>query len=232
MLKNPSSKPKDNLEGSIHRVGRITLFAGFIVSLLPPLLLWLVYGIVPPVKKLLNGIISISSVMLPVSIVEVMTFTPILGAGAIYMSYLTGNVSNMKIPSAAVAIEAVGVKPSTKEGDIIANLAIAASVLTGVIILCLGVLLIIPISPWLNSPVVKPAFDQILPAMFGAIGAYYFLKEWKLAVAPLLMAIMINVATGGISSSITIPLCVLVSILSAKFLHNRNLIGMSQKIEG
>ncbi len=218
-------------ENYIHIMGRITLSLGFILSAIPPLLLWLIYGIFPPLKNLLNGIIGISSLMLPVSIVEVLTFAPILGAGALYMAYLTGNLTNLKIPCAATAIEAVEVKPSTREGDIIANIAIAGTVITSIIMLIIGVVLIAPITAQLNNPAIKPAFEQILPALFGAIGAFYILKEWKLAVAPLVVAVLLSLFVKGLSSSITIPICVAISILVARYLYNHNLIKSFEKIE-
>lgn len=170
--------------------------------------------------------------MLPVSIVEVLTFAPILGAGALYMAYLTGNLTNLKLPCAATAIEAVGVKPSTPEGDIIANIAIAGSVIAYEFIIIIGVLLIIPLTSQLNNPVIKPAFEQILPALFGAIGAFYILKEWKLAVAPLIAAVLLSYLVRGLSSSITIPVCVLISILAARFMYQKKWIKSSEKIEG
>ncbi|NLW45732.1 MAG: hypothetical protein GXY86_00095 [Firmicutes bacterium] len=208
-------------EKLIHKMGRLTLMGGFLASVLPPVLLWLVYGVYPPFKNLLNGFIGITAVMLPVSIVEVLTFAPILGAGAIYMSYLTGNISNIKIPSAAIALEVTDVKPSTSEGDIIANLAIAGSALAGEIILILGVILILPLSSNLNSPILKPAFEQILPALFGAIGAYYILKNWQLAIAPVSMAIIFGYLIPDLNSAVTIPICVAFSILAARLLYKK-----------
>lgn len=213
----------EEYDSRVHVVGRTTLLFGFILTFLPPIILWLYYGILPPVKSLLNGILSISSIMLPVSIVEVLTFTPILGASAMYMAYLTGNLSNMKIPSAAISMEVAEVKPSTSEGDIISTIAIAGSVVASEIVIALGVILIVPLSSQLNSPVIQPAFQQILPALFGSIGAYYVLKEWKLAVIPLICGIIFSLV-GGLPTAITIPLCVLVSVLSARFLYKKNLI--------
>jgi hypothetical protein len=202
-------------------MGRITLSLGFILSLLPPVLLWVIYGIFPPVKSLLNGIFSISILMLPVSIVEILTFVPMLGAGALYMSYLTGNLSNLKIPSAAIALESVNVKPATKEGDIIANIAIAGSILASEAVLISGVILIAPLSGYLQNPVIRPAFDQILPALFGSIGAYYILKDWRLAVAPIAVAVSLSFIR-GLPTAITIPICVGVSVLSARFMYKKN----------
>lgn len=223
-----SNKPSytnnaEKYDSRVHMVGRTTLILGFILTFLPPIILWLYYGILPPAKSLLNGIFSISSIMLPVSIVEVLTFTPILGASAMYMAYLTGNLSNMKIPSAAISMEVAEVKPSTPEGDIVSTIAIAGSVIASEVIIALGVILIAPLSSKLNSPVIQPAFQQILPALFGSIGAYYILKEWKLAVMPLICGIVFSFI-GGLPTAITIPLCVLASILSARFLYKKNLI--------
>jgi hypothetical protein len=221
--------PGSDYNNYIHIMGRITLSLGFLLSVLPPLLLWLSFGIFPPLKNLATGIFNITVLMLPVSIVEVLTFAPILGAGALYMAYLTGNLTNLKIPCAATAIEAVEVKPSTPEGDIIANIAIAGSVLAYEFIIVIGVLLIIPVATQLNNPAIKPAFDQILPALFGAIGAFYILKEWRLAVAPLISAILLSFVH---QPSITIPVCVVISILAARFMYKKNWIKSSEKIEG
>lgn len=213
-------------EDKIHFIGRLTLVIGLALTFLPPALLWFIYGVAPPLKTIINGIISISSVMLPVSVVEVLTFTPLLGASAMYMSYLTGNISNMKIPSAAISMEVAEVKPSTKEGDIISTIAIAGSVIASEIVILAGVLMIAPISAKLNNPLIQPAFEQVLPALFGSIGAYYILKEWKLAAAPLFMAILLNIFT-SLPTAVTIPICVLASVFGAKFLYKKKLIKLT-----
>jgi len=179
MINSEKTSIESKYEDKVHLIGRSTLIIGLLLSFLPPIILWLIYDIVPPFKDLLNGIISISSVMIPVSIIEVITFAPLLGSSAMYMSYLTGNISNLKIPSAAISIEATEVKPSTKEGDIIATIAIAGSVIMSEIIIVIGIIMIAPISAKLGNPIIQPAFEQILPALFGSIGAYYILKEWR-----------------------------------------------------
>jgi len=222
-LKIASNESTYTYENKVHLIGRSTLMIGLLLSFLPPVILWLVYGIAPPFKNLLNGIISISSVMIAVSIVEVLTFAPLLGSSAMYMSYLTGNISNMKIPSAAISMEVAEVKPSTEEGDIISTIAIAGSVIMSEIIIVVGVIMIAPISTKLNNPLIQPAFEQILPALFGSIGAYYILKEWKLAAAPLSMAVALSLI-GNLPTSITIPISVLTSVLTAKYLYKKNLL--------
>ncbi|SCY81778.1 hypothetical protein [Alkaliphilus peptidifermentans] len=222
-IKTQSNFHENQYENKIHTIGRITLIMGLILSFLPPIILWLVYDIIPPVNSLLNGIISISSVMIAVSIVEVLTFAPILGSSAMYMSYLTGNILNMKIPCAAISMEVAEVKPSTKEGDIIATIAIAGSVIASQVIIILGVIMIVPITAKLNNPIIQPAFEQILPALFGSIGAYYILKEWKLAVAPLSIAVLLSFIP-NLPTAITIPIGVGTAIIAAKYLYKRNML--------
>lgn len=224
------NKYASNYETYLHRMGRWTLAGGFLLSLLPSVLLWLIYGISPPFKFICTGFINISVLMLPVSIIEVLTFAPMLGAGALYMSYLTGNITNLKIPCAAMALEAVDVKPGTREGDIIANIAIGGSVLAAEVVLIAGVLLLAPIISRLEHPALKPAFEQILPALFGAIGAYYILKEWKLAIVPLLFAVLFSYF--HLPSAVSIPLCIAISIAAARFLYKKNMIKAGEKLDG
>lgn len=229
MIKLDNKALRENTyETKVHMIGRCTLIMGLLLTFFPPFILWLIYGIVPPLNNLINGIISISAIMIPVSIVEILTFSPMLGSSAMYMSYLTGNISNMKIPSAAISMETVNVKPSTEEGDIISTIAIAGSVISSEIIIILGVILITPITAKLNNPIIQPAFEQVLPALFGSIGAYYILKEWKLAIAPLAAAVVLSLIP-GLPSAITIPVCVLTSVLGAKFLYKRNLIKADEQ---
>lgn len=215
--------PAEAYENRLHVIGRITLPIGLILTFLPPLILWLRFGILPPLENLLQGIVGISSVMIPVSIVEVLTFTPILGSAAMYMSYLTGNISNMKLPSAAIAMESVGVAAGTKEGDIASTLAIAGSVFASELIIILGIFLIVPLSARLQTPALKPAFEQVLPALFGAIGAYYIAKSWKLAAAPLAVAMLLGLLP-GVPTAVSVPFCVLVSVLAARFLYRKGLV--------
>jgi hypothetical protein len=120
-------------------------------------------------------------------------------------------------------MEVAEVQPSTKEGDIIATIAIAGSVIMSEVIIILGVILIVPLGAKLNNPLILPAFEQILPALFGSIGAYYILKEWKLAVAPLAIAVLLNFIP-GIPTAITIPICVLTAVLGARFLYKKNML--------
>lgn len=225
MIKNDTKlfSPAELYERKVHTIGRFTILIGIILSLLVPVLLWIFYGVFPPIKNLIKGVLTVSSFMIPLSIAEILSFYPILGSSGIYMAYTTGNIANLKLPSAAIGMEVAEVKPSTKEGDVISTIAMAGSVIMCELILVLGVILLAPISAKLNNPILKPAFENILPALFGSIGAYYILKEWKLAVVPLLIGILFSAF--NVNTSIAVPVCVLCSIYAGKYLYKRGKIS-------
>lgn len=214
------SNPGELFDRHVHRLGRITIFTCIVLALCVPfVLVWLIFGILPPVKPLISGIITVSSFMIPLSIAEILSFYPILGASGLYISYTTGNISNLKVPCAAIAMEAAEVKPGSKEGDIISTIAMAGSVIVSELILVLGVLLLVPLSGYLQNPVIKPAFDQILPALFGSLGAYFILKNFKLSLIPLVFGGLVVIFT--LKVEVAVPVCVLISVLGARLMYKK-----------
>jgi len=211
-----------------HIIGRFSLITGFCLTFIPLLILALRFGISPELNSLIEGIFSISVLMAPVSLVEVITYTAMLGSGGMYMAYLSGNITNLKIPSAIMALEICDTKAGSEEGEVLSTIAIAWSVITSEIIIIIGVLLIGPLSAKLSHPAIRPAFEHILPALFGAIGVFYIAKEWKIAVAPILLAVILNLA-GDLPTALTIPACVLVSILVTRFSYKKGLLSKEKK---
>ena len=99
-------------------------------------------------------------------------YTPMLGAGGGYLAFITGNLINMKIPCAVNARDMVGAKTGTPENEIISTISIATSSLVTILVLALGVLLMVPLQPVLQSEVLQPAFENVVPALFGAMQKY------------------------------------------------------------
>ncbi len=220
MGKNTSTlNPAEIFETHVHRIGRITIFTCIVLALFVPLSIWMIFGIIPPFKYLIFGIINVSVFMIPLSIAEIFSFYPVLGPSGLYISYTTGNISNLKVPCAAIGMEAAEVKPATKEGDIISTIAMAGSVIVSELILIIGMILLVPLSGYLKNSVLNPAFEQILPALFGALGAYFILKNYKLAIIPLAFGLVVSLFTDNIT--VFIPVCVLLSILGARLFYKK-----------
>ncbi|MDD2375519.1 MAG: hypothetical protein PHD23_09220, partial [Eubacteriales bacterium] len=144
------------------------------------------------------------------------------------LAFITGNLTNLKIPCAINALEQAHVESGSEEADILSTLSVAASSLTTNIIIILGVLLLIPLTPILQSPVLAPAFANVIPALFGALGYMFISRNWKLAVLPLIFIIVLFILLPvSIASSISgglIPVTVLITIAGARFLYKKKLV--------
>jgi hypothetical protein len=149
-----------------------------------------------------------------------------LGAGGSYLAFVTGNITNLKAPAALNALELVGADVKTEEGEIVSTIAIAVSSIVTTLIIVLGVVLITPLTPVLNSPVLAPAFDQILPALFGGLGVVYIARNWKIAVAPvaLMLILFITIPNLGSLVGILVPVGVLVALGVSRILYKKGLL--------
>ena len=119
------------------------------------------------------------------------TFVPMLGTGGSYLGFVTGNLTNLKVPCALNAMEAAKVRPGSEEGEVISTIAIASSSIVTTLVIALGVFGLGFLRPVLESPALKPAFDNILPALFGALGVVFISKNPKLAAAPLAFMVVL-----------------------------------------
>ena len=157
-----------------------------------------------------------------VGVVETITYIPMLGAGGSYLSFVTGNISNLKLPCALNALESAEVDVKTEEGEIISTVAIAVSSIVTTVIIVIGVILIIPLSPLLDNPTLKPAFDQLLPALFGALGIVFVSKNWKIAIAPVCLMLILFIFVPAINTStvgIMVPVGVVFTLVMSRLLY-------------
>ncbi|MDR5658845.1 hypothetical protein RH915_05025 [Serpentinicella sp. ANB-PHB4] len=207
-------------EDKIHKIGRTTGIIALILIFVVPALISIRYSIFPPISNLMIGMLTISMIQIPICIAEVLTYTPMLGSGGSYLAFVSGNLTNLKIPCAAMCMESAEVKPSSKEGDIISTISIAVSTLVTGTIIIIGVIAIVPLTPILSSPVIAPAFENILPALFGGLGAYWILKQWKLAVVPLSVTVIISMFV-AVQPAVLIPICGAVSIGAARWMYKK-----------
>ena len=168
-----------------HFLGRLVSVVSLILLLGAPFVIGLILGALPDMGAVARGFVSVGLVWTVSSVVEFLVYTPMLGAGGSYLAFITGNLINMKIPCAMNAKELVGAKSGTPENEVISTLSIATSSLVTILVLALGVLLLIPLQPVLQSPVLQPAFANVVPALFGAMAYKYYRKDPVLAMIPL-----------------------------------------------
>lgn len=184
-----------------HRLGRAVSVMTLILLLGAPFVIGAVLGAMPDMQAAAKGFLSVGLVWTVSSVVEFLVYTPMLGAGGSYLAFITGNLINMKIPCAVNAKELVGAKTGTAENEVISTLSIAASSLVTILVLALGVLLMIPLQPVLQSPALQPAFANVVPALFGAMAYKYFRKSPLLALVPLTVMTVLFTLVPALTSS-------------------------------
>ena len=212
---------------SVHRDGRIWNILVMIVLLLFPLAVALIFNAAPDWAGVGIGLLAVAPMYWAVGVVETITFVPMLGAGGSYLSFVTGNISNLKLPCALSALENAKVEAQSEEGEIISTIAIAVSSIVTTVIIILGVILIIPLTPVLSSEALKPAFDQMLPALFGALGVAFVSKNWKISIAPVVLMLVLFIFVPALNSGtvgIMVPVGVLFTILVSRILYKRGLL--------
>jgi hypothetical protein len=186
---------------STHRLGRIVSVITLVLLVGAPFVIGTLLGAQPDLGAVARAFLSVGLVWTVSSVVEFLVYTPMLGSGGSYLAFITGNLINMKIPCAMNAKELVGAKSGTAENEVISTLSIATSALVTIVILALGVVLLIPLQPILQSETLAPAFANVVPALFGAMAYKYYRKDPALAMIPLTVMIILFTLVPSLTSS-------------------------------
>lgn len=203
--------------------GKIWIWLAVVVVIMVPTAACIYFSAWPELNAVLKGLLGVAPIFWTVGVIEVITYSPMLGTAGTYLAFVTGNLTSLKAPSALTAMENAEVKPNTEEGEVISTIAIATCSIVTTLILALGVFALGFISPILDSPALAPAFDNILPALFGGLAVVYVSKNWKLALAPLIFMVILFLAVPSLASSVgvLVPVGVLIALGSARILYKK-----------
>ena len=212
---------------SVHRAGRIWNLSVMVILIAFPVTVALIFGAAPDWRGFAMGLVATAPMYWAVGAVETVTYVPMLGAGGSYLSFVTGNISNLKLPVALNALEQAEVKPSSEEGEVVSTIAIAVSSIVTTLIIVIGVILITPLTPVLNSPALEPAFAQILPALFGGLGVVFISRNWKISIAPVILMLILFIFVPALNSStvgIMVPVGVLFTLGVSRLMYKKGLL--------
>ena len=176
----------EDFNNGLHRIGRCMLIVSIILLVGVPFVIGAINGVTPSLKGFLVGFAKVGIIYIPVAIVEFLVYTPMLGVGGSYLAFITGNVTNMKIPCAMNARDIAKTKVGTPENEIVSTSSVATSAIVTTLVIVAGGILRMRLRPVLENPVLVPAFDNVVPALFGALGLKYFMKSPKIAAIPVL----------------------------------------------
>lgn len=208
---NKATQTMDSFQAWSHKWGRIGTVIALIYMIALPFIVLAYYDSIPSFDSVFNvGTISILLIYIPVGISEALSYTPILGSSA-YLTFITGNIMNLKLPCAVNAMKIANKEPNTPEGEAVASVGVAVSSIMTIIILAIATLLSTWISPVFELPAVKTASNYIIPALFGSLALGLFsssnagnkvVKNGIMGVLPVLViisviSIIVRVKSGG-----------------------------------
>ncbi len=210
-----------------HTYGRIWMVVTLLVFLSVPTMICAHLGVHPELGKIAKGLATVALVFYPTAVIEVITYTPLLGTGGTYLGFVTGNITNLKLPVALSSMESAKVDSNSDEGEVISTISIAVSSIVTTVIIAVFVLLFRPILKDITgegSPF-APAFQQVTPALFGALCASYLAKHWKISILPIAVLTVLLIFAGTLATGILIPIGVVVSLLGAHLMFKKGWVG-------
>ena len=184
-----------------HLFGRLSCIITLVMLIGAPFVMGLYLGAMPDLGAVARGFLACGLVWTVSCVAEYLIYTPMLGAGGGYLAFITGNLINMKIPCAMNARDLVDAKTGTPENEIISTLSIATSSLVTILVLAAGVVALLPLQPVLQAPALQPAFDNVVPALFGAMAYKYYRGNMKIAVLPLLVMALLFILVPSLTGS-------------------------------
>lgn len=209
----------------LHRLGRISTTIMLIALISVPIVMSIVFKIDVNAKNIATSFIGAFSLFGVVGAIEFFSFAPVLGAGGQYLAFITGNISNMKLPAALSGMKIAKYEPGTKEAEVISMIAIAVSSLVTTLIVFLGLIFISRFLPLLQSPVLAPAFTNLMPALLGALATPFFIKDYKTASVPCIIAAVLTVIIGYPAvaryQSLLMPAFLIIAIAWSYFLYSK-----------
>ncbi len=152
----------------IHFWGRLTIAVAVVMTMSIPLYLTFVLGFIPDAGNLVTGLISIAGFVGMVWFIEPVSYFPILGPAGTYMSFLTGNIGNMRLPVIGAVQNALDLEAGTKKAEVAGIFALISSVVVNLLIL--GVVVVagqVVLSAMPES--LLNSFSYALPGILGAM---------------------------------------------------------------
>ena len=209
----------------VHTWGRIWVIAALLFFLSIPVAVSLHFDVMPRGEIIGKGVAALI-IFLVTGIVEVIAYSPMLGAGGTYLSFVSGNIMNLKMPCAINAMENAKVKANTEEGEVITTIAIASSIVVTTLVIAATVIVFAlnpSFSELMASDTFAPAFQQVTYTIFGSLAAGYFIKHWKITIFPIAaVTVVLLFVDPGIG--VLIPIGVILSMLGAHIMYKLKMV--------
>lgn len=231
----------DSFQAWAHKWGRVGTLIALLYMIAIPFVVLTFYDSMPSIGEVFNiSTMSILMIYIPVGFSEAISYIPILCASS-YLTFITGNIMNLKLPCAVNAMKLAKKEPNTPEGEAISSVAVAVCSIMTIIILAIAALLSSWISPLFELPAVKTASNYLIPALFGSLTLGLFastnsgkkvVKNGVMGVVPVIIIITVIALVARITKGASlfgmvgflILFMLPVAIISSRIMWKKNII--------
>lgn len=214
-------KDRQTYNNEVHRLGRMFTWIALGAICIVPIVFCLVTGVLPDGKAVLSAVSFILGYW-AIGLVEAFSYAPLLGTGGQYQAFITGNISNLKLPAAINMQNVLKTKQGSEEEEVITTISIAVSSIVTTIIIAIGLIPLSVLSEKIVN-VLAPVSPYVIPAIFGGLGVVLLSMYLKLTVIPFAVCMAIccvSFALGkDIGQSTMIPIGMGISIISAFIMY-------------
>ena len=207
----------------IHKSGRRWFVFVYLFIYLFPVVTSVYFDAWPTWQQFLAAAVGVVPIYWTVGIVEAFSYMPMLGPGGSYLGFITGNMSNMKVPVALNAMESLGVQQNSEEGDVISTIAIAVSSLVTLVIILAFMVLMVPLTPVFASEALQPSFNNVVPALFGGLMVAFISRTPKVAVPVMLITAALFIAVPALKGiyPLVLPVVAVAAIAYSRMLYKK-----------
>lgn len=207
---------------TLHKHGKRFMILSSLFMLSIPFVFSLIHNAWPTLELIKVGFMTVGAIYIPIGIIETINYAPMLGVGATYISHVTGNISNMKLPASLSAMKQANVEPGNDEAEIISTLAVASSSIVTILIILVGVLLLLPYLSVIDQ-YLGTVTDYLVPAIFGALGFVFIVRHWKLVIIPMsvMLALFYFVIKDPTVQPVFVPVASLLSLVTARIMYKK-----------
>jgi len=208
---------------SVHKIGRITFLIAYLFIIAYPVAVSVFFNAWPTWEQFFGAAIGVVPLYWAVGVIECFTYMPMLGPGGTYLGFISGNMSNLKVPVAVNAMESVGAQQGSEEGDVISTIAIAISSIVTTIIIIIFVVLMVPLSPIFSNPALNPAFNNVVPSLFGGLMVAFVAKDSKVGIPTVILGAALFIAVPSLAKvyPVILPIIAALSICYARILYKK-----------
>lgn len=203
----------------VKRIGMITIGIAAMTTFLPCIYVMITQQVFPPISVVLKAWGMIATSFAALYIVEPVSFYSVLGLSGTYLSFLSGNIGNIRVPAAAMALEVTDTTQGTQEAEVVSTLGITGSIITNIFFVTLAAFLgtaLIKILPEVISEAFK---NYTAPAIFGAVFGQFAIKYPKLAIFAFIIPVGMRIMVPSTPGWVLIILGVVGTIALSKALY-------------